>query len=477
MLPDLYTTAPTRRRWPVWLTAALLFAFLTVVAPRASAGDPPPSASALADLEAQQRAFQGVVAQAAPSVVGIRVQRRHAAALRGISPGRDSDAVEQYVTVNGSGTVLTEDGLILTNEHVVQGAAQIDVLLYDGQKVRAIVLASDPRSDLAILQVPRTGLRPATLCDWSTVARGQWAVVIGNPFGLGSDGQMSVSVGVIANLGRQLPGLGEVDDRFYSDMIQVTAPINPGNSGGPLFNLRGELIGVVTAMHARAAADEGVGFAIPMTPAKTRLIDTLAKGRPVQYGYIGVTVRPPERSEREALELTHGVVIQRVEPDGPAAQAGLQVGDILVAYERQPVNGPAQLAELAGQSPIGAVVHVDFIRDGQPASVQLTVIERDVNRVSWMRGGAINWRGMRLADLSAEVRQRMHVNETAQGIIVTDVDADSAAGRADMQIGDVIEALGGQPVQDTLEFLLRVRGVKGTLEVAVRNAGTRAIAP
>ena len=477
MWPDLYSAVAARGRWPLWLVTALLFAASVVIAPCASAANPPATAGAVADLESQQRAFQSVVAQVTPSVVGIRTQRRHVAALRGTAPGGESSAVEQRVVVNGSGTVIAEQGLILTNEHVVQGAAEIDVLFFDGQRLRGTVLAADPRSDLAILHVPRSGLRPATLCDWNTVGRGQWAVVIGNPFGLGSDGQLSVSVGVIANLGRQLPGLGEVDDRFYSDMIQITAPINPGNSGGPLFNLRGELIGVVTAMHTRAAADEGVGFAIPMTPVKTRLIDALAKGRPVQYGYIGVTVRSPERSEREGVGVNHGVVVQRIEPDGPAAQAGLQVGDIIVAYERQAVHGPAQLAELAGQSPVGASVRVDIIRDGQAASSQLTVAERDVNRVSWMRGGAVNWRGMRLADLSEEVRRRMRVSEAVEGLVVTEVDADSPASRAGMQIGDVIEEVGGQAVQDTLEFLLRVREVKGTLEMSVRGAGTRAITP
>ena len=399
---------------------------------------------------------------------------RHCA---GANTANDSNSVEQRIVVNGSGTIISEDGLILTNEHVVQGAAEIDVLLHDGQRLRGVVVAADPRSDLAILQVPRAGLRPATLCDWSTVARGQWVVVIGNPFGLGSDGQLSVSVGVIANLGRQLPGLGEVDDRFYSDMIQVTAPINPGNSGGPLFNLRGELIGIVTAMHARAAADEGVGFAIPMTPLKTRLVDALAKGRPIQYGYIGVTVRSPERGERESLGLSHGVVVQRVEPDGPAAAAGLQVGDFIVAFERQVVSGPAQLAELAGQSLVGAIVQIEIIRGGQPLSLPLTVQERDVNRVSWMRGSAVTWRGMRLAELSEDVRQRMHVSAAARGIVVTGVEADSPASRAGMQVGDVIEDVDGQALQDTLEFLLRVRGAKATVEVNVRGAGTRLITP
>jgi serine protease Do len=218
---------------------------------------------------------------------------------------------------------------------------------------------------------------------------------------------LSVSVGVIANLGRQLPGLGEVDDRFYHDMLQITAPINPGNSGGPLFNIRGELIGVVTAMHTRAPADEGIGFAIPMSPAKRRVVDTLCQGRPVEYGYLGVVVRALGTAERAALHLGHGVVVQQVEPEGPAAQAGLSVGDLVLEFEHQAVTGPAQFAELAGQSAVGSVVRLEVLRNERSETLRLLVERRDVSRVSWMRGGAIAWRGMRLTDLSPDARRPM----------------------------------------------------------------------
>jgi serine protease Do len=309
------------------------------------------------------------------------------------------------------------------------------------------------------------------------VARGQWAVVLGNPFGLGLDGQLSVSIGVIANLGRQLPGLGEVDDRFYNDMIQVNAAINPGNSGGPLFNIRGELIGIITAIHTRAAADEGVGFAIPMTPAKRRLIELLCQGRPIEYGYLGAVVRSPDAAEREGLGVGHGVVIQRVEPDGPAARAGLRTGDFILALEGQSVNGPAHLAELVGQSPVGATVRLELLRAGQPVTLRVTVDQRDVSRVSWMRGEAVHWRGMRLTDLTPDVRRQLRVPDDARGVVVIEVGADSPAGRANMQPGEVIDQVGGQPIDDTLDFLLRVRDVKGTLDVSVRHQGTRSVTP
>jgi serine protease Do len=478
VLPSPHCVGRCGPRWPLWLVAALLFAASTVVAPRATAGDEPPARpEAVADLEALQRAFQRVVDQVAPSVVGIRAQRRRVTTLPGANPGDKPETVEQELLVNGSGTVIAADGLILTSEHVIQGAGEIEILFSDGQKFQGSVYAADPRADLAVLRVERTDLRPVQIGDWETVARGQWSIVIGNPFGLGRDGQLSVSVGVIANLGRQLPGLGEVDDRFYHDMLQITAPINPGNSGGPLFNIRGELIGVVTAMHTRAPADEGIGFAIPMSPAKRRVVDTLCQGRPIEYGYLGLVVRALATAERAALHLAHGVIVQQVEPDGPAAQAGLSVGDLVLEFEQQPVTGPAQFAELVGQSAIGSEVRLDVLRNDRSETLRLVVQRRDVSRVSWMRGGAIAWRGMRLTDLSPDARQHMRVDGEARGVVVIEVEPDSPAGRAPLRVGDVIEEVAGEPIRDTHEFLSRVRGTEGVLVVSVRKVGARSIEP
>ncbi len=380
-----FAPSPVRARdlvvrglWPLWLAAAAAFLCSAVLAPRAARGfEPPaPGGPGLAQLEELQRTFQELVEQVAPGVVGIR-------AVRPVSS--DDPETPLQVVINGSGTVLAERGLILTNEHVIQGATEIDVLFWDGQRLRATVRASDSRSDLAVLEVPRDGLRPVSACDWSTIARGQWVLVLGNPFGLGLDGQLSASVGIIANLGRQLPGLGEVDDRFYYDMIQITAPINPGNSGGPLFNLRGELVGVVTAMHTRAPADEGAGFAVPMTPGRLRIIEQLAAGRSITYGYLGVTVRALQAAERATLAVAGGAVVDAVEPDGPAAHAGVQPGDIVVSFDRQSVRGPSHLAELVGQTLVGATVRLELLRGGAPTELTVVIGERNLAGVVRLR--------------------------------------------------------------------------------------------
>ena len=378
-LPD-WLDGPSAK--PLWLITLLLFLLSTLLLPRGLAQEPRP-AELSPSLEAQQRAFQQVIEQVSPSVVGIRAQRALSWPVAGSTDSGGS--AEQRVLVNGSGTVISETGLILTSEHVVQAATDIEVVFYDGQRTRATLLAADPRSDLAILETGRAGLRPPLACTWESVARGQWVVVLGNPFGLGRDGQLCVSVGVIANLGRELPGLGESDDRFYHNMVQITAPIHPGNSGGPLFNIRGELVGVIAAMHTRAPADDGVGFAVPMTPAKHRLIDALCAGRTIEYGYLGAVVRSLNSDERSALGASIGVVIQRLESGGPAAQAGLQLEDLILEVENQPVTSPAQFAELIGESPVNMTISLAALHDGRLAAFRVTLGRRDANRANAMR--------------------------------------------------------------------------------------------
>lgn len=398
-------------------------ALLAVLSVAAQAEEPArPVAYTVPDLEAMERAFQSVIDEVAPSVVGLRARRPRALPAGFIVPESDAAAYE-FVTVNGSGSIINSAGLILTNEHVVGGATEIDVMFHDGRRQAGTVVAADARSDLAIVQVARTGLRTVRWGDYSRVARGQWTLVVGNPFGLGQDGQLSVSVGVVANLGRQLPGLGEADDRFYYDMIQTTAPINPGDSGGPLFNVHGELIGIVTAMHTRAPADEGIGFAIPASAAKRRLVDCLSKGGAIEYGYLGLTVRLPEPEERDRLGLTAGgILVQQVEPDGPAAAAGLKIGDVIRRFEDHTVTRPAQLAELVGQTPVGTKVRLELLRGGRPQPTDVTVSRRELSRVNGLRGTGLirQARASNLAEddgVAPPARDRVPARETEARIL------------------------------------------------------------
>ena len=439
-----------------------------------------PSAGELPDLAAVERAFAQVISHVTPSVVGLRVKRRYIApaGLNGADANGDA-FFEQTVIVNGSGSVIDADGLILTNEHVVQSAKEIEVYFSDGRMVAGEVVGSDPRSDLAIVRAERRGLRPIRWCDYSDVRRGQWTIAIGNPFGLGNDGQLCVSVGVISNLNRRLPGLGEQDDRLYADMLQTTASINPGNSGGPLFNARGELLGIVTAMHTRAGSDDGVGFAIAMNPAKRLLVDRLASGRPIEYGYAGLVVRSPEPAERRAAEIDDpiGAAIDMIEPGGPADDAGLLEGDLIVALNGRSVAGASDLVERIGALPVGSAANVELFRGQSRRSVAIKIERRQFSRVAWLRGGAVLWRGLRLANLDAESRERLEVDSFARGVVIVDVIPTSPAGRARIEPGDIIERVEQLPVRDVDGFERATRDRQGPVIVWLRKGGQRLIQP
>ena len=430
------------------------------------------------DLAALERAFGAVTERVAPSVVSIRVQRRYFSS-KPVTAVSQSGLLEQIVVVNGSGVIVREDGLILTNEHVVQSAANIDVVLWDGDKRSASVLSSDPRSDLAILRIDRTGLRPAQIASWADVRRGQWALAIGNPYGLGSDGQASVSTGIISNLGRRLPGLGEADDRFYSNMIQTTAAINPGNSGGALFDMHGKVVGIITAMHTRAAQSDGVGFAIPMSPVKWRVVEHLMRGETVVYGFVGLSVRAPTAQERSAAGIadSRGAMAVDIDPKGPAAGADVRVGDLLLDFDGQTVQSAPHLAELIGAAEIGAQVSVRLRRGRNDLTVEIVIARRDISRVNWMRGGSVLWRGMRLSDLTNSSRERLRVASTAAGVVVIDVLENSPAAAAHIRIGDVVEQVGGEAVKDVGEFRRRVQAAAGAVELRLRSAGNKTILP
>lgn len=334
-----------------------------------------------AELARIERGFRDVINQVSPSVASIRALRPCGVVSLDARHADTEDGWRSLVVVNGTATIIEADGLLLTNEHVVRNAAEILVTFHDGSQLAAELVASDHRSDLAVLRVPRQGLQPARFADWNSVARGQWTVVLGNPFGLGQDGNFSVSVGVISNLGRTLPGLGEQDDRLYANMIQTTAPIHPGNSGGPLFNLRGELVGVVAAMHTRAGVDEGTGFAIPMTRQMRDVVDRLASGGEIAYGYLGVTVRsaPPR------LVAPSGALVDAVEEGGPADRADLRIGDVIVRFDDVAVEHADQFIQLVGSARSGRRVPVVWERGGRRMSADVLVERRDPARVARLR--------------------------------------------------------------------------------------------
>lgn len=417
-----------------------------------------------------QTAFQSVIDRAACSTVSIRARRPQPLEQRNAS---DADFSLRATVVNGSGVVLDSSGLILTNEHVVQGASEITIINFEGVSYAATVVSSDARSDLAVLRTDGGSWQAPEWGDAASLTRGQWVIALGNPFGLGVDGVASASVGIVSNLNRRLPGLGSGDDRLYHDMIQVTASIHPGNSGGPLFNLDGSLIGIVTAMHTRAAADEGVGFAIPLSPAKRRIIENLRAGQRIQYGYLGLSVLPVAAESDRSPRL----VVDAVESKGPSDRAGVQAGDVIRELNGELAADLGRFAELVGACRAGDEVSLALLRDDKELTIRIRVDRRQSLRVACFRGDAILWRGARLNDLTSRSRVAEARDGGRTGVIVTDVVRGSAADRAGLRVGDVVVKLGDVSIAGLDQFEQNAQQFTGEVELSLRDREAIRIAP
>lgn len=313
-----------------------------------------------ADLTALQNAFTKLAQDVRPSVVAIQTYRR--------STGERHGRVRAPVS-RGSGFIIDRDGYICTNRHVLEEANEFTVILDNGQRYDGTVIQIDPRSDLAVMKIDAEGLTPIRWGRLRDVQVNQWTFAIGNPFGLANRaGRMSVTYGAVSALGRDMTTqlVGRSLIQYYGNLIETTSAINPGNSGGPLFNLDGEVIGVVTAIETGSGAHEGVGFAIPIDANTLRIIDSLTRGEVVRYGFLGIEVTDVDapRSRRVAdSRVYRGALIAAIEPvDGPAARAGLLPGDVVIEYEGVPVENSDHLVRMVSFSPVNAEVSLTYLR-------------------------------------------------------------------------------------------------------------------
>ncbi len=345
------------------------------------------SAPVLLNLKDQSRAFVAVAKRVGPSVVGISskrelVRERDPFAWLFQPPGGQQSV--------GTGVLVSEDGYVLTNNHVVQGAGTLVVTLADNREFTGKIVGTDPESDLAVVRIEADALRPAALGDSDVVEVGEWALAIGNPFGLSS----SVSAGIISAKGRSGVGVAT-----YEGFIQTDAAINPGNSGGPLVNLDGEVIGITTAILTRSGGYQGIGFAIPINRAKHVMTSLIRDGK-VQRGYLGVEMTDvgahlvtyvnenysydlksvEELCDLLGLKTPEGAFVVKLDETGPAAQAKLIPGDVIVNFAGAAVRNTQELSEAVAMAPVGSSVPVRVVRDGKPVDVQVKIAERKIRR-------------------------------------------------------------------------------------------------
>jgi serine protease Do len=375
----------------------------------------------------------------------------------------------------GTGFIIHKDGLILTNNHVVEGADQVTVTLLDEREFSARVVGSDPATDLALIQIDAEGLTVAPLGDSSKLEVGEWVMAIGNPFGL----THTVTTGIVSAKGRRNV---KPDSRLrYRDFIQTDASINPGNSGGPLINVSGEVVGINSAIFGRQSV--GVGFAIPVNIAK-ELIPALRKhGRP-QRSWIGIGIQDvtPELARAFGLKSARGALVNHVQRNGPGWDAGLRRGDVIVEFNAQPIKSADDLPWLASTAGIGARVPAVVVREG--ARKKFTILLSELpsrfasDRPRETRGAppassSSGELGLTISPLPAEIVRAYDLSRGTTGVLVTGVDHGSPAHRAGLREGDVIVQLQSKPVRDMAGFAKRIRRVKRgrALRMLVRREG------
>ena len=482
-----------RRRWLVLAALAVLAGGTTWLAAE-SKRDEKPSVNIKVDSVPLPRAqdaglsFNPIVKRVIPSVV--KVVTRERAKEMGVEsglpfddpafrqffgplfggPGGQRRSLRQPQEVGlGSGVIVSVDGYILTNNHVVDDADSVKVTLADGRILTAKVIGKDKKTDVAVIKVDAHDLPAITFADSDDVLVGDRVLAVGNPFGIGQ----TVTSGIVSATGRA--GATGLD---YEDFIQTDAAINPGNSGGALVDMQGRLVGLNTAILSRSGGFQGIGFAIPCNLAR-HVIDSLVTTGKVVRGFLGVTIQDltADLGEQFHLKATTGAIVSDVTADSPAAKAGFKSGDIVLEFDGKPVKDSRQLKFTVAATAPGREVKVKLLRDGKDEDVTLKVGEIPGEKQLTKGGdskdtGVLD--GVEVADLDAAARNEFEVPARVRGALVSNVDPSSAAAAAGLAPGDVIQEINHQPIHsaddavkltehsDTLKTLLKLWSHGGT---------------
>jgi len=362
------------------------------------------------------------------------------------------------------------------NNHVVSGASDVEVFTRDQKKYKAKVIGTDPGTDVAVLKVDATGLPAMTVGDSSRLKVGDLVFAIGDPFGVGE----TATTGIVSATGRALGGTIE----HYEDFIQTDAAINPGNSGGALIDLRGDLIGINTAIISGGGGNQGVGFAIPINLARNIMTQIVDHGKVIR-GYLGVSIQGVDPDIAKAFGLSHGggALIGDVRPGSPAAKGGIERGDIIQQLNGQAVTGPDDLSVRISEMAPGTVAHLQVFRNGAPRETDITLGDYPPGSQAGqtVNGGGQTptaLKGLQVQNLTPDIAQQLGIQAGVTGVVVSNIDPVSAAAQAGIQRGDVIEEVNRKPVHNVQQYQQAVSGIGNhpVLLLINRNGGTLYVA-
>src|SRR5216110_1767345 len=421
----------------------------------------------VASLEALNRERRALVSAVVPSVVAVKTTKKIAIERqnqldpfgfffrrpRGFQSPNEDAMVQNSL---GSGVIVTNEGHVITNNHVVDQVDEIEVQLSDGRTKKARLVGADYQVDLAVLKIDDPNVKPLKLADSDMVQPGDSVLAIGNPLGF----EETVTDGIISSKGR--PNRSD----FFADLLQTNAAINPGNSGGPLINLRGEVIGINTVIASTTGGSQGLGFAIPSNTVRSALESLLKQGRIIR-GYLGIQTGASQRGVGDSD--TEGVTVGEVVSGSPAEQAGLQPGDVISKFDGRDVKNFRTLRTLVAEAPLDKQVELQIVRNGKPLTVKTQIREQPVDYESARvlpHGNQPQPQGpeqpndqesvdsplasIHVDELTPEKARQLDLPPNAKGVLVTDVDPDS--GVAELQKGDVIEEINQQPVPSVSDY-------------------------